>query len=76
MRSQTLTVRGYKLRNASMRRYLVVAVSHRDGNETGVATVKRSDNLSTARTWQKRYGVWSSSFAVIIDTVTGEEVRG
>lgn len=77
----TFTVRGHKVRSASQRRYIVVAVrpepyvsEHSGTHATFTRIIKRSDNLATANKAVEKYGCLFGAFAVIIDSVTGEEI--
>lgn len=81
MARATLTVRGRKVVSRSTRRYIVVAVrptafrGEDDWLYTSFVRIhKRSDNLETARTEQRKYGRHNGAFAVVVDSVTGEEV--
>lgn len=87
MAARTIDVRGHRIRTATQRRYVVVAVRTADVNvslahapgrvETYYAfasIIRRSDSLSTARTAARRYGRVVGSFAVVVDLTTGEEV--
>lgn len=81
MAQTTFTVRGMKVVSRSARRYIVVAVrptafrGDDDWLYISFASIhKRSDNLETARTEQRKYGHHNGAFAVIVDSLTGEEV--
>ena len=78
--TSTFTVRGFKLRTRSNRRYVAVAVrpapvTTESGTYVAFADVrKRSDNLDTLRRFQRSYGWETGAYVVIIDTVSGEEI--
>lgn len=80
MTTTTLTVRGQKVSNRSQRRYLAVAVRPEpretaDGVYVAFAEIlKRSDSLRTVRREQERYGFSRGAFAVVVDSLTGEEI--
>lgn len=98
MPSTTITVRGFKVRSASQRRYIVIVVrpegydfhTQRYAPETGsfepqtirikagAFVCKRSDSIETARKHARDhndYGVSRArSFAVVVDSTTGQEV--
>lgn len=82
----TFTVRGFKVRSQSRRRYVVCRVqpqdvfftSSFDGKPITVKAcaeiIKRSDSLATAQRYSRNYGLRHGSFSVVVDTVTGEEI--
>jgi len=81
--STTFTVRGHKVRSQSQRRYIVVAVRPEpvptaNGYYVAFARIeRRSDNLATARKAARHYDfnlAGNGSFAVVVDSATGEEV--
>lgn len=76
--TKTLTVRGHKLRTATTRRYVVVAiprpVTAPGGRDVPARVIRRSDDLHTARTVARRHGVGTHGYAVVVDTHTGSEV--
>lgn len=81
MTTKTFTVRGHKIRTATTRRYVAVAVRTEDvtterGTYVAFARViKRSDAVATVKAEARRYGFgMSGEFAVVVDTETGEEV--
>lgn len=82
--TRNLTVRGMKVTTRTPRRYAVVVVRPHDvytndGIYVRFAEVqKRTDNITTARTAERRYNFnrdpYMGVFAVVIDLTTGEEV--
>ncbi len=80
--TNTLTVRGMKVRSRSNRRYVVVFVrtepyTDREGftYQPKIEIERRSDNIETLRKHVSRSGRGGHTFhRVIVDTTTGEEV--
>lgn len=73
--TKTFTVRGHKIRTASTRRYIVAIVYRGDWADEAPRIHKRSDNRATAVHHADRWGIRPNSVAVVVDSVTGEEVR-
>jgi hypothetical protein len=72
--TKTFTIRGHKIRTASMRRYIVVMVYKTyDGGERA-EIYKRSDSVATCRTHINRYGFKAGTTMHVVDTTTGEEI--
>lgn len=79
--TRTFTVNGFTLRTRTPRRFALITtratpVTTENGTYIAYATVtKRTDNLQTARTAQRRYGRdFLGNYQVIIDLTTGEAV--
>ena len=76
----TFTVAGQRVRTSSTRRFVAWRVTRKfDGvrytDEVASRTIfGRSDSLATLRTRIRRYGFSASSYYVVIDTATGEQV--
>lgn len=76
----TLEVRGQKISNRGNRRYLAVWVrpvpftDERGTFVAGAHVLKRSDNLEVASKVARKYDCGPSSFTVVIDSNTGEEI--
>jgi hypothetical protein len=69
----SFTVGGYRVRTESQRRFVAWIVSRNGVYYPEI--FKRSDSLTTLRTHIQRRGWQQSSYIVVIDTTTGEEVR-
>ena len=79
MAAGVFTVAGTRVRTSSTRRY-VAWIVRRPVNTFELGTPSdifgRSDSLGALRTRINRRGIRPGSYIVVIDTATGEEVRG
>jgi hypothetical protein len=80
MPTKTIKVRGHTIRTRTQRRYIAIAmrtdeaISGHSVYVTFAEVIKRSDNPDVVRAAQYKYGGYMGSFAVCVDTTTGEEI--